>query len=237
MSFEPTASTSWQPALILAKENIGSQYVLLRVRPQRPIPFVSGQYTTVLFQHAGQERAYPFSIASSPVQSGELEFCLRLHPSGQLIQFVSALHVGHKIHISTEAYGSFQLRTPLPPWAHVFIAGGAGIAPVRAMVQTMMGQGGHKPSTLFYGCRAPEACPFVQDFIQWQKAGLLLHLFADQDAKIPFRSGLMTQHIAPTIHGEQIFYVCGPQPMVETMEQTLLSCGVEHDRIITDGSG
>lgn len=135
----------------------------------------------------------------------------------------------------------------------IWVGGGAGMAPLRAQIM-------HMTKTLhttdrkmhyFYGARALNEVFYLDDFLQIEKEfpNFKFHLALDRpdpvaDAKgIAYTPGFVNQvmyetylkdHEAP----EDIeYYMCGPGPMSNAVNQMLYSLGVERESIHYDDFG
>ena len=86
---------------------------------------------------------------------GELEFMIKVYEDGQVLE--PALEwrpaPGDELEV-TGPYGVFTLRAksdrPL-----LFIGGGAGMAPILALLRSLAEQGNARPAVYYYGARGP----------------------------------------------------------------------------------
>lgn len=135
----------------------------------------------------------------------------------------------------------------------IWIGGGAGMAPLRAQIM-------HMTKTLhttdrqmhyFYGARALNEVFYLDDFMQLEKefSNFKFHLALDRPdpaadkTGVPYTPGFVHQvmyetylkdHEAP----EDIeYYMCGPGPMSNAVNQMLYSLGVERENIHYDDFG
>lgn len=113
---------------------------------------VAGQYMYLMPIDKRMKRAY--SIANSANWQGQLEFLIRLQPSGQFSQFLQSVAIGETL-IASGPQGEFCLHENglKPRW---FIAGGTGLAPILAMLRQMVDFGEMHPVELFFGLRYEE---------------------------------------------------------------------------------
>ena len=145
----------------------------------------------------------------------------------------------------------------LKPGDKVTMSGGAGMAPLRAQIMHMLKGHGVKdedrkrPMHYFYGARALEEIPFLDDFLQLEKdfPNFHFHLALDRPdpkadaAGIKYTPGFVApvmgdtylkQHEAPE---DCEYYLCGPPMMAKTVLDLLHSLGVEDDMIRFDNFG
>ena len=100
----------------------------------------------------GEHRS--FSMANTPGEPDRLEFMIKLYEGGH---FSGLLANGHGIKVGDELtctgpYGVFTLRDSSPRRL-VFIAGGAGMAPIMSLLRSMAEKGTERPATFYYGAR------------------------------------------------------------------------------------
>lgn len=116
------------------------------------LSFKPGQFISLLLPVAGETLIRPYSIASSPEEGNLLEICLNLVPGGPGSHYLFARGLGEVLRF-TGPWGTFVLDQP-PEAACVFIADGAGIAPIRPMIRRALAAGPRYPLRLLYSaCR------------------------------------------------------------------------------------
>lgn len=129
----------------------------------------------------------------------------------------------------------------------VFIGGGAGMAPLRAMIHSLLQAGSDEPVHFWYGARSLREAPFVGEMealaarhpnFRWQ---LVL-----SEAAVPpspdeaWVTGRVHEAIARTLLQEHPdlkgcdFYVCGPPAMLAATRSLLAALGVSENRIAFD---
>lgn len=117
-----------------------------------PFTYKPGQYVDIAIP--GTDDVRSFSMADLPGDG--LEFMIKVYPDGKLSSLLSSgrLAVGDELEV-TGPYGVFTLREnsdrPL-----LFIGGGAGMAPILALLRSLAEQGSTRPAVYYYGARAPE---------------------------------------------------------------------------------
>ena len=169
--------------------------------------------------------------------------------------YIFSLKPGDKVRMSGP-YGEFH---PIfdSKREMIWVGGGAGMAPLRAQIMHMLKGHGVKdedrkrPMHYFYGARALEEIPFLDDFLQLEKdfPNFHFHLALDRpdpkadEAGIKYTPGFVApvmgdtylkQHEAPE---DCEYYLCGPPMMAKTVLDLLHSLGVEDDMIRFDNFG
>ena len=169
--------------------------------------------------------------------------------------YIFSLKPGDKVTMSGP-YGEFR-----PQYGTgremIWVGGGAGMAPLRAQIMHMLKGNGIAPEDrqremhYFYGARALEEIPFLDDFLQLEKdfPNFHFHLALDRPdpkadaAGIKYTPGFVApvmgdtylkQHESPE---DCEYYLCGPPMMAKTVLDLLHSLGGEDDMIRFDNFG
>ena len=140
------------------------------------------------------------------------------------------------------AFGDFAIK----PGGRekVFIGGGAGMAPLRAMVRSLLQSGAREPLHFWYGARSQRDAPYVDEMqafaekhpnFKWQ-----LVLSDDGQAAAGAATGFVHEAARDTLlrsHPDLAacdFYVCGPPAMLAATRALLKELGVSDERIAFD---
>ena len=132
-------------ATVEVLERLVPGVIFLRCRPERPVPFLPGQF--VLLQvPGGQRRAY--SMAN--VTPETLDFIVKEKPGGHGSRYLFAeLAAGDALSLEGP-YGRAYLRVPAER-PMVCIAGGSGLAPMLSVVEGALALPAPPPVMLFFG--------------------------------------------------------------------------------------
>lgn len=199
------------------------------------LAFHAGQ--AVLVGPPGSPRR-AFSIASSPEQAtdvGTLEVLVGLGDAADQTHPLTLLTPGAPLEVEGPL-GSF-LFPPDPVASHLlFVAGGTGIAPLRAMLAHARRVHPTLRVSLMYSARRADEFAFLPEFETLAAAGQLeLHqtVTRDDDEWGGQRGRIGRAHFEAVMHdpGHTLCFVCGPPRMVEESVATLLALGVP-DRAI-----
>ena len=165
--------------------------------------------------------------------------------------YIFSLKPGDKV-LMSGPYGEFR-----PNYESgremIWVGGGAGMAPLRAQIMHMLKtrQCRDRQMHYFYGARALEEIPFLDDFLALEKEfdNFHFHLALDRPdpkadaAGIKYTAGFVApvmgdtylkQHESPE---DCEYYLCGPPMMAKTVLDLLDSLGVEKDMIHFDDFG
>ncbi|MDA8059640.1 MAG: ferredoxin--NADP reductase [Leptospirillum sp.] len=192
--------------------------------------FMAGQFLMAsipdFLRDDGRPVRRAYSIASSPLdlQSGYLE--LTVTKVGDGGYFSNRLHesrVGDPVLIEGPYGKAFHLAYPPEafPQRYLFVGSGSGVAPLRAMIRTLLKEGCPVPIELFYGYRNGTDCIYEEEIRHWQEKGVTVHL-AISGSPTPGKVfsgsfGRITSLLPvliPSYAGQEVF-ICGPPAMVE----------------------
>ncbi|WP_020498632.1 NADH:ubiquinone reductase (Na(+)-transporting) subunit F [Sciscionella marina] len=214
------------------------QLVVRLVEPTT-VKFFPGQYMDFAVPGTGETRSFSMANTSS-LQNGQLEFVVKVYPGGLFSQFLeTGLVAGDRLHV-TGPYGMFTLRNN-PDADLVFVGGGAGMAPILALLRSMTERGIDRRATFYYGARSRRDLCFTEELRALERTlpgfryvPALSEPAAedDWDGEI----GLITDIVkraGPDLAGADA-YVCGPPPMVEAAVELLPALGVDESRVFYD---
>jgi NAD(P)H-flavin reductase len=124
----------------------------LRLLDPPAIVFKAGQFISfeVLNPHIQRPVVRPYSIASPPSRP-DIDLVLNLVAGGPGSTYLFGLKEGDETRFNGPA-GSFYLRED-DSRAHLFVATGTGIAPLRSMLYAFLERGNSRPVSLYWGLR------------------------------------------------------------------------------------
>lgn len=197
-----------------------------------------------------------YSLANAPGEFGnEIILNIRLAlakpdkagvPVGLGSAYLTSLNRGDKVRLRGP-FGDFRVDEEAEEL--VFIAGGAGIAPIRSMIiDQLRRKKTSRPISFWYGVRTPDHVVYEEDFkslgdlhqnFSWHVAisDLSEHLdWTGQRGMIheTLRDQFLARH--PDL-GSCSFYICGPPAMLTATLELLESFEVSKDRIAFDDFG
>jgi predicted ferric reductase len=151
---------------------------------------------------------------------------------------VPALPVGHKVWVDGP-HGVFTADRAQGP-GYVLIGGGSGIAPLFSMCETFAARGDRRPVVLFFAGRDEESLTFRERLAALEKEANLRVVYVLEHPPPDWRGerGLVTaeilgRHLPPQYKRFQ-FFVCGPEPMMDAVEDALAALGVPARQIHTE---
>jgi ferredoxin-NADP reductase len=204
------------------------------------LPFVFQAGQAALIGTHGQTERRPYSIASSPedaVRHRRLEFLVKVDPMGTIGPHLAAVGPGSRIDFEGPS-GAFTLG-PSTASAYLFVAGGTGISPLRAMLRHLIATGAGAALSVLYSARVPEELAFRDELERLARRGLIqLHLAVTGQAA-PGWEGLRGRISLETLERalpskDAVSYLCGPRAMVEDVPPLLRQLGVPSSHVRTE---
>ncbi len=231
----PADVPRWWTGEVVQHELRGPDIAVLTVRTDQPLPYRAGQYITL------QTARWPwnwraFSIANAPRDDGLLRFHVRALPAG----WVSGALVRHTRIGDTVLLGHAAGTMALDPDSDrdvLCVAGGTGLAPLKALIEEAVGAERRPSVHLLFGARTAAGLYDLPDL-------------RALEARFPWLRVIPVVSADPTFHGMHgavpdvldrfaglsghDVYVSGPTPMVEASVTNLQKLGVPAIRIHHD---
>jgi propane monooxygenase reductase subunit len=214
------------------------RHLVVRLLEPEEIKFFPGQYLD--FTVPGHHATRSFSMANTPNRNGVFEFVIKVYPGGLFSgHLADELQVGDRLEVEGP-FGAFRLRESSAADL-LFVGGGAGLAPLLALLRSMAERGIDRKTTFYYGARTRRDLCFADELAKLaeQLPGLTyVPALSEPSADDGWEgeTGLITDVVArrETALGGVDAYVCGPPPMVEAAIGTLTRLGRTEDHIFYD---
>jgi propane monooxygenase reductase subunit len=214
------------------------RHLVVKLLEPEEIKFFPGQYFDFMVPGTDEHRS--FSMANTPNRDGRYEFVIKVYPGGLFSEFLAErVQVGDRLDVEGP-FGTFTLRESRTSDL-IFVAGGAGLAPVLGLLRSMAERGVERKATFYYGARSMRDLCFEKELEslterlpEFRFIPALSELAGD-DAW-DGHTGLITEVVKanePSLEGMDA-YVCGPPPMVDAAIATLTSLGVREENIFYD---
>ncbi|MBI1216080.1 MAG: hypothetical protein GC185_09720 [Alphaproteobacteria bacterium] len=201
-----------------------------------PLKFRAGQYANI---HAPGMEPRAFSIASSP-HDPELEFHVKNSGRGISAYIFSALTRGAEVTLEAP-FGRHYWRPLQKPL--LALAGGVGIAPLKAIIETHLLEDAAAPVWLYWGVKTAKQLYLDSYFRRLAEQYPRFHytpLLSDPPGgRSPLRTGTVGDALAvdfPNLTGCAV-YMAGPAAMVDATLPRLLEKGAEREFIYSDAFG
>jgi propane monooxygenase reductase subunit len=214
------------------------RHLVVKLVEPEEIKFFPGQYLD--FQVPGHSATRSFSMANTPNREGIFEFVIRVYPGGLFSGYLAdELKVGDRLRVEGP-FGAFRLRESSPNNL-LFLGGGAGLAPLLALLRSMAERSLDRPVTFYYGARGRRDLCFEEEIakLQEQLPGLTFVPALSEPAEDDGWDG-ETGLITDVVERREAelrsvdAYVCGPPPMVEAAIALLTRLGRSEDHIFYD---
>ncbi|WP_433347815.1 FAD-binding oxidoreductase [Micromonospora sp. CA-111912] len=227
---------AWWPVEVLDHDRPAGGVAILTVRPRRRLPFRPGQAVPVSVPGLpGRWRWY--SPTNAPRPDGTIELHVRAAGAVSRV-LVDRVRPGGPLWLGPPRGAGLTLA-PDSTADLLLVAGGTGLAPLRALVEQVAAAPGSRRVTLVVGVRAfadlydPISLDKLQTAHDWLT---VVPAFSHDEHVEPDERGdaitVALRHHRPA----QEVYACGPPAMVAGMRLRLLAAGVPADRIhLPDG--
>src|SRR5690606_24963190 len=213
--------------------------VELAIELAAPMDYAAGQYALLSVPgQISEPRSYSFATAPEQGGSRHIRFFIREVAGGQMSKWAQAPDiVGTSVQVEGP-YGDFYLRDSQQPL--LCIAGGSGLAPVKALLEDALRFKCARPVTFLFGARSQQDlyCSHEQRHLEQNWAGsfrFIPVLSAELvDSGWQGERGLVTDLIDRHCSADAQVYMCGPPPMLDAAEQQLHQRGVAAGQIFSD---
>lgn len=231
-----------RPWTLVENRDAGGSTRLLRVRPvgHEGFAFEAGQFAWMITGTSPLWSAqHPISMASSAERpaDGTIEFGIKALGdwSGSV---VPSLTPGSRLWLDG-AYGAFTPEGH-PAQGYVLIAGGIGISPMRSILQTLRDREDARPVVLFYAAHDWSRVAFrdeIDAFASTLHLSIVYVFERPEDDWTGERgfvdADLLRRHL-PRQYRRFVYFVCGPVPMMDALEKTLVEIGVPASAVQTE---
>jgi NAD(P)H-flavin reductase len=199
--------------------------------------YLAGQAVRIA-PHGDAERR-PYSIACSPEWAAETRAIQLLIATESGAEDLGWAAKGALVDVEGPI-GTFTFPASLEhPWV-LFVAGGTGIAPVRAMLDHALRRHPSQNLALLYSTRRSDEFAFVDELREHERRGRLeLHQTVTRDESTSWdgrRGRIRREHFEAVLHepAATLCFVCGPPSLVSDSAATLQELGVPVGSIKTE---
>jgi len=218
------------PAKVEQISPLTDTIVKLILSPEQFLDYKAGQYLQILL---GDE-ALSYSIANAPLGAHHYELHIRHTRDNPLNQNLFS-------HI--KEHGSVSIRMPFGECSIdqldsqrpiIFIAGGTGFAPVKAMIEHLLTSDDVRPMELFWGARSQSDLYMDEKVKSWQAhvSRFKYYSLLSDESKESLASNVLSRHKSD-INLWQIV-ISGPFDMVFSTRDFLVSNGVSPSQLFSD---
>jgi CDP-4-dehydro-6-deoxyglucose reductase len=199
--------------------------VRLKLPANERLQYLAGQYIDLLLKD-GRRRS--FSLATAPHDDALLELHIRNIPGGFFSRQLFEEFKGREILRFEGPFGMFYLREESDK-PIIFVAGGTGFAPIKAMIEHALHHQHKRPMVLYWGARAKRDLYLPELPGRWQQQSRDLTFIPVLSEPAPGddwpgRTGLVHQAVLDDfddLSGYQV-YACGAPAMIEVARATFV---------------
>lgn len=215
------------PVRIISIEPVTHNVKQIRVERPEGYTFVPGQATEVSVNLPGwMDKKSPFTFTALP-DKPYLEFTIKIYPERHGVTHqLGQLRPGDAL-ILRDVWGAIEYKGP-----GYFIAGGAGITPFLAILRMLKAKNEVGDNVLFFSNRRDEDI-ILKDELK-ETLGPRVHFLITQqkDTQHDGRridEGFLKSEVSDF---SRHFYVCGPDPMIAAINDTLIRLGAKADSVV-----
>jgi ring-1,2-phenylacetyl-CoA epoxidase subunit PaaE len=207
--------------------------------------FRAGQHLTFRRTIDGEELRRNYSLCVAP-DEGVLKIGVKQIAGGVFSGWVnSALKAGDELEVMAP-HGSFCWTFDADARnEYAAFAGGSGITPILSLMKTALSLEPHSRFTLFYGNRTSVGIMFLEEIAALKDRYLdrlqVYHFLEDEEEEIALFNGRLDRAKTEEILGALIdpahvdaFFICGPGPMMDAIEEALVAREVDKPRILIE---
>lgn len=211
--------------------------------------FTQGQYLTFRREFDGVELRRSYSICSGQ-QDGTLQVGIKQVDGGVFSTWANTeLNVGDTIE-AMPPMGNFfdshsasrKNESDSSPKHLLCFAIGSGITPILSILRTSLCEDPNQICTLVYANRSVNSIMFRNELEELKNTYMqrlnLVHVLNDDSQDIELLTGRMTSEKCSLLFAQLIdlnsvtcSYICGPEPVMQTISQSLKDHGVPEDNI------
>ncbi len=234
--FKPWRMHNKPYRVLEVREERGSSWTLaLAPEGHKGLRFKPGQFAWLTLRHSPWHiKEHPFSFSSSAENHDCVEFTIKA--LGDFTGTIKDIQPGEIAYLDG-SYGAFTVdRYPAAP-GYVFIAGGVGAAPVISMLRTLADRREQRPLWFIYANNCWQDVIFREE-LEALKSRLdlrLVHVLAEPPSEWQGESGFISKQLLhktlPDETQNYEYFLCGPKPMSETVQQGLRDLNVPLSKI------
>lgn len=236
--------TPWRqlraPYNVVSVRKVAAKTWSLAVEPGNgeAMEFEAGQFAWVtLGRSPFAITEHPFSMSSCPADRPRIEFTIKeagdfTKGLGEIRPDTRAFLDGPHGNLTLPSRGGLGL---------VFLAGGVGLAPIMSMLRQLRAERDPRPMILVYGNRCADQILYGSE-IEAMTSDLNLqvhHVLAEPPPNWAGLEGELDMPVLRQLLGfdgrnDWLFYVCGPAPMIDSVEADLGRLGIPMRQIVSE---
>lgn len=198
-----------------------------------------GQYVLVEFRFGNGRYRRAYSLSNVPADDLPA-ITVKLVPGGKVSQHItSGLAIGDRFLVS-QPRGDFLLPDTRAGRRFVLVAGGSGISPVMSLLRTLLAMPAPPPVSLVYYTRNADDIIFRSALERLAAAhpefDLQLVVTGPRDGWHGLHEPFGVPRVLAAARGDAqaLFYVCGPEALIDTALAGLAEAGVDPGQVLAE---
>lgn len=225
---------------ITAVRELTHDILEVSISTEKPLDYKAGQFANIQVRDVTAEpRSYSFATAASlRADAQQLTFHIRKVPGGEFTEWLHAKDRSASNVTIDGPHGDFYLHES--DKALLCVAGGSGMAPLKALLEQMQGDNVQRDVTYLFGARTQQDlyCAEEMDTLQnlWPVKFEFIPVLSEEPSGSDWQGlrGLVTDHIAADDCATRQIYMCGPPPMLDAVIDFALANGANQADIFFD---
>jgi len=214
---------------ILETEFVTHNVKRFKVSKPASYTYKPGQATDVVINlPEWKEERRPFTFTSLN-EWDHLEFTIKIYDDHNgVTNKLGTLYAGDEL-ILHDIWGAIHYKGE-----GTFIAGGAGVTPFIAIFRQLQKDGKISNNKLIFSNRTSKDIILKEEFEKMLGANFINTITQEKTEKYDNRK-IDESYLKEKIKNfSQYFYICGPDPMIESIKEQLLNLGVDKDKIVIE---
>jgi ring-1,2-phenylacetyl-CoA epoxidase subunit PaaE len=213
-------------------------------QPEPYLDYKPGQFLTLVMEFDGKEQRRSYSLCTSPFVDPFPGISVKRVPNGLFSNFLNEKVFPGKTLNVVKPMGNFTTDFHSKNRRHFFlIAGGSGITPIMGILKSVLVNEPESIVTLIYASRNEEQIIFKKQLELLQLANPdrleIIHNLSQPSEAWTGLKGRLSGEVLKELFAkaeyepryEEVYFMCGPDGIMDTAQQVLDELGVGKDRI------
>lgn len=213
-------------------------------QPEPYLDYKPGQFLTIVMEFEGKEQRRSYSLCTSPFVDPFPGISVKRVPEGLFSNFLNEKVFPGKTLNVVKPMGNFTTDFHSKNRRHFFlIAGGSGITPIMGILKSVLVNEPESIVTLIYASRNEEQIIFKKQLELLQLANPdrleIIHNLSQPSESWTGLKGRLSGEVLKELFAkaeyepryEEVYFMCGPDGIMDIAQQVLDELGVDKDRI------
>lgn len=228
------------PYRVVSVRKVALKIWELEIEPRSgaAIDFAAGQFVWLTLDRSPFAiTEHPFSISSCPANRRFISFVIK--EAGDFTNNIGAIPIGAPAYVDGP-HGNLTLAGR-PGIGIVFIAGGVGLAPIMSILRQLQADDHSRHLKLIYGNRVADQIMYQSELDEMKDTlGIEIHhILSEPPADWAGGVGQLDEatlrgYLSFESHVRWLYVVCGPAPMIDSVENSLERLGVPLRQIVSE---